>query len=152
MARSLGYTPPPLPEDQARLELDDFLNALRGSGLLRAATGAVRTYPQLLGRVLDTIDADTVRSLLALTSALRGPDAEGSARLAAGIRQARSDAAAALTGPPPGPRLLLRRLRDPDTRRGLAAALAALTAIGGALGSETAAETERDQGEAATRY
>lgn len=133
MARSLGYTPPAPATDQARDELDDLVDALHDSGLLRALAGGARTYPRLLKALLDVVDADTVRSVIALASVLGDLDPDGSARLAAGVRRARGDAAATLAAPPEGPRALFRRLRDPDTRRGLSAALAALSAVGGAL-------------------
>lgn len=139
MARSLGYTPPAPPSDQARDELDDLVAALHDSGLLRALAGGVRTYPQLLGALLDVVDARTVRSVIALASALGDLDPDGSARLASGVRRARTDAAATLAGPPEKVRTVVRRLRDPDTRRGLSAALAALSAIGGALADDARA-------------
>lgn len=135
MATSLGYTPPTPPDTAARDDLDDLLGALHESGLLRAAAGGVRAYPQLLGSVLHAVDAGTVRSFVALTEALRGIDPDRAEQVATGIRRARAAATEAASGPPEGPRALLRRLRDPDTRRGLAAALAGLAALGGALES-----------------
>lgn len=135
MATSLGYTPPTPPETAVQDELDDLARALHESGLLRALAGGARSYPRLLLALLEAVDADTLRSLIALTGALRGLDPEQSERLAAGVRRARHDAHDVATRQPEGPRALLRRLRDPDTRRGLSAALAALAAIGAALRS-----------------
>lgn len=132
MARSLGYTPPTPPDTAAHDELDDLVRALHDSGLLRAAAGGVRAYPELLGSLLAAIDADDVRSAIELSGGLRDLDPDRSARLAAGIRAARTAARSAARRPV-GPVALLRRLRDPDTRRGLAAALAALSALGAAL-------------------
>ena len=48
MARSLAYTPPTPPDTAARDELDDLVDALHESGLLRALAGGARAYPTLL--------------------------------------------------------------------------------------------------------
>lgn len=133
MATSLGYTPPTPPDTAARDDLDDLVRALHESGLLRAAAGGARSYPQLLRGLLRAVDADTVRSVIALTGSLRGLDPEQSEQVATGVRRARA-AAAAASDEPVGVRALWRRLRDPDTRRGMAAGLAALAALGAALG------------------
>lgn len=133
MARSLGYTPPTPPDTAATDEVDDLVRALHESGLLRALSGGVRAYPQLLRHVLEAVDANTVRSLIALTGALGELDPEQAERVAAGLRRARAASAEAAAGEAEGPLRLLRRLRDPDTRRGIAAALAALAAVGSAL-------------------
>ncbi|CAN5520690.1 hypothetical protein BH11ACT8_BH11ACT8_28030 [soil metagenome] len=133
MATQLGYTPPTPPDRGASDEVDDLVQALHDSGLLRALAGGARSYPRLLLPVIDALDADTLRSLISLGGAARDLDPETSERLAAGIRQARHDAARAAEAKPEGPRALFRRLRDPDTRRGLSAALAAAAAIGAAL-------------------
>lgn len=133
MATSLGYTPPTPPDTAARDDVDALVAALHDSGLLRAMAGGARAYPQLLTRVLRAVDARTVRSVVELAGGLRDLDPEEAAKVAGGIRRARTDAARAAAGKPEGPVALLRRLRDPDTRRGLAAALAALAALGGSL-------------------
>lgn len=133
MARSLGYTPPTPVDTAASDDVDDLVRALHESGLLRALAGGVRSYPQLLLTVLDALDAGTVRSVVALTGALRDLDPDQTERLAAGVRRARQDASSAASGTPDGPLALWRRLRDPNTRRGLSATLAALAAIGSAL-------------------
>jgi uncharacterized protein YjgD (DUF1641 family) len=133
MARSLSYTPPTPPDDQARDELDDLVRALHDAGLLRAMAGGARAYPQLLRSVLATVDVGTMRSVIALAGAVGELDAEQTERVARGVREARADAARAGRGRPEGPLALLRRLRDPDTRRGIAALLAALAAIGRSL-------------------
>lgn len=142
MPTSLGYTPPTPPDTGARDDLDDLLRALHESGLLRAAAGGARSYPQLLRAALGAVDARTVRSFIALSGSVRGLDPDRAEALAAGVRRARDAAAtAASSREPDGVRALLRRLRDPDTRRGLSAALAALAALGSALG--TAADDRR---------
>jgi uncharacterized protein YjgD (DUF1641 family) len=134
MARSLAYTPPTPPDTAARDELDDLVDALHDSGLLRALAGGARAYPTLLHTLLDAIDADTLRAGIALAGGLADLDPDEAERLAGGIRRARTDATAAAAARPEGPVSLAKRLRDPDTRRGLSAALAALAAIGAALG------------------
>ncbi|WP_432479471.1 DUF1641 domain-containing protein [Nocardioides sp. GXQ0305] len=133
MATSLGYTPPSPPDTAAHDDLDDLVKALHESGLLRAAAGGARSYPQLLRGVLHAVDAGTVRSFVALSGSLRGLDPDRSEQVAAGVRRARAAAATAATGEPEGIRALFRRLRDPDTRRGISAVLAALAALGTAL-------------------
>lgn len=136
MATALGYTPPTPPDTAARDEVDDLVAALHDSGLLRAMAGGARAYPQLLTRALHAIDAKTIRAVLELSASLQDLDPEETAKVAGGIRRARSEAARAAAAEPEGPLALFRRLRDPDTRRGLAAALAALAAIGGSLPRE----------------
>lgn len=133
MARSLGYTPPTPPDRGATDEVDDLVQALHESGLLRAMAGGARAYPQLLRHLLEAVDAHTVRSLIALSGAVGDLDPDQTERVAAGLRQARSASAEAAAGEPEGPLKLFKRLRDPDTRRGIAAALAALAALGSSL-------------------
>jgi uncharacterized protein YjgD (DUF1641 family) len=133
MARSLSYTPPTPPDDQARDELDDLVRALHDSGLLRAMAAGARSYPELLRSVLTHVDVGTVRSVIALAGAAGDLDPDQTERVAEGLRRARVDAARAARGKPEGPLALLRRLSDPDTRRGIAAVLAALAAVGRSL-------------------
>lgn len=133
MATQLGYTPPRAPDTGPTDEVDDLVRALHESGLLRLMAGGARAYPQLLTTLMTSIDADTLRSTIALAGALRDLDPQQSEQVAAGIRRARTEAAAAASGEPEGPVALLRRLADPDTRRGLSAALAALRAVGASL-------------------
>ena len=99
----------------------------------RAAAGVGRRrpgLPDLLTTLLKSVDADTVRSALALAGGLRDLDPEESEKVADGIRKARSDAAAAAAAKPEGAWALFKRIKDPDTRRGICAALAALSALG----------------------
>ncbi len=133
MATPMGYTPPTPPDTSVSDEVDDLLQALHDSGLLRALAGVARAYPELLGVALKGVDADSLRSGIALTGALKGLDPDESERVAAGVRKARRDARSGATGKAEGPLALLGRLHDPNTRRGLSAALAALAAIGSSL-------------------
>lgn len=136
MATSLGYTPPTPPDTAASDEVDDLVQALHESGLLRAMAGLSRSYPQLLLKLMEGIDADTIRSLIALAGILDDLDPDQTERLVDGVRRARHDAAQAAAGEPEGPRALARRMRDPNTRRGISAALAGLAALGAALAGD----------------
>ncbi len=133
MAKPLTYTPPSIPDTAASDEVTDLVAALHQSGLMRALTGVIRAYPQLLKMGLERTDPDALRSVYALGGALKDLDPQMAQRLATGLLQARKDAEAAAAGAPEGPLALLKRLRDPNTRRGLTAGLAALAAIGRAL-------------------
>lgn len=133
MATQLGYTPPTPSDSQAQAEVDDLVAALHESGLLRVLAGGARSYPQLLGHLLAAVDADTLRSAVALAGALRDLDPEESEKVAEGIRRARREATRAASGEPESPWRLLKRLKDPDTRRGMSAALAGLAALGRSL-------------------
>lgn len=136
MAAPIGYTPPPAPDTGAQDDLDELVAALHDSGLLRALAGAVRAYPQLLTMLMEGIDARTIRSLISLASIVDGLDPDQTERLAKGLRQARVDATEAASGEPEGIRGLAKRMRDPDVRRGISAALAGLAAVGGAFKDE----------------
>ena len=103
MATQLSYTPPIPPDTAAQDEVDDLVAALHESGLLRAFAGAVRAYPQLLTLLMKSVDADTLRSSIALAGSLRDLDPEESHKVAAGIRRARSEAAARRPGQARGP-------------------------------------------------
>ena len=133
MSRPLGYLPPTPPDTGPQDDVDELVRALHDSGLLRVMAGGARAYPQLLGTLLKSLDADAIRSAIELAGSLRSLDPDESARVAAGVRRARTAAVEAASAKPEGPLALLRRLRDPDTRRGLAAALAGLAALGSSL-------------------
>ncbi|WP_340295671.1 hypothetical protein, partial [Aquipuribacter hungaricus] len=120
MARPLSYTPPVPPDTGAADELDDLVAALHESGLLRAAAGGVRAYPELLGLLMGSLDPAALRSVLALGGAAGGLDPQAAERLATGVRQARVSAVAAATGRPPGLLGLVRRLAHRDNPRGVA--------------------------------
>ncbi len=136
MARQLGYTPPAPPDSQARAELDDLVEALHEAGLLRALAGGARAYPDILRLLLESVDARTLRSLVALSGAATSLDPAGTERVARAVRRARSAAPQAARGRPPGLLRLAWRLRRRNTRRGLAASIAALAALGSALGED----------------
>ena len=151
MARPLGYTPPTPADSTAGHDVDDLVLALAESGLLRALAGAARSYPQLLHHVTGVTDPDVLRSLVLLARAFEDPDPDRTERLATGVRRARVAVADAASGPPEGPRRLLARLLDPDTRRGLSAVLSALAAVGGALGEADGDDPGRGRGHTGER-
>ena len=133
MAKPLTFAPPPPANDPAQDDVDDLVQALHESGLLRVLAGGARAYPDLLTSLLRATDADTIRSGILLAGSLGDLDPEGSERIANGIKRARKEAARAANEKPPGFFRLAKRAHDPDVRRGLAAALAALAAFGSAL-------------------
>ena len=133
MAKPLTFAPPPPATDPAQDEVDDLVQALHEAGLLRVMAGAARADPDLLTSLLRAIDADTIRSAILLAGSLGDLDPEGSERIANGIKKAREDAAKAAGQKPPGFLRLAKRAHDKDVRRGLAAALAALAAVGSSL-------------------
>lgn len=134
MATRIEYTPPPPAHDPAAEQLDDLVTALHDSGLLRAITGAVRASPELAELVVTRLDPERLRGLFALAglTAVLSPD--GAERFVAGARAAAGAADEAVTtAEPPSLVGLLRRLNDPDVRRGAAAVIAALGAFGAAV-------------------
>lgn len=137
MAESLGYTPPTPPDTSVEDALNDLLVALHERGLLRAAAGVVRRYPDLINTALASDRSGEIRSVLLLLQALQDLDPEQVGRLADGVRDAR-EASVEAARDPHSALGLLAQLRDPDTRRGLSAALAAVKAVGAALGSQQA--------------
>ncbi len=135
MAKSLGYTPPTPPDTAPDDALRDLVLALHESGLLRAAAGGVRRYPDLVHAALASDHSQEIRSLIVLLRALGDLDPGQAERIADGIRDAR-EAAPRAAQDPRSTFGLLAQLRDPDTRRGLSAALAGLKAFGAAIGRE----------------
>lgn len=134
MAEALSHTPRHVDHQAAKRQLDDLVAALEESGLLRALTGAVRQYPQLAAEVAKRIDPNRATGAAAVTGLLSVPDAEDAHRVAAGLRAAGGAADRALAArSAPGLLQLVRRLGDADVRRGLAAALDALSAFGAAV-------------------
>lgn len=119
MARPIRHTPSGPAHDPASAQAAELVTALYESGLLRALTGAARAYPELLGLLLRSLDPAKTTATVT-----RGRDVLsrlGAAGVAAG---------AARRLPPPSLRTLLRQASDPDVRRGLAAIIAVVAAVG----------------------
>lgn len=134
MARPVNYATPPVPDRAAERQVDDFVEALHESGLLRALTGAVRAYPELLELVVRRLDADTLRSLYTLAGALGKLDPAATERVVGAGEDALAAADHTLEArEAPSVLDLLRSLGDADVRRGAGALLAGLGAFGRAM-------------------
>ena len=134
MARPINYATPPVQDLGAQRQAEDFVQALHESGLLRALTGAVRAYPDLLELVVRRLDADTLRSLYALAGALGKLDPDQTERVINAGEQALGAADHTLEArQAPSVLDLLRSLGDADVRRGAGAVLAGLGAFGRAM-------------------
>lgn len=130
MARPLTYSPPPSPVDPVAAQGEDFLTALSETGLLRALTGAVRAYPDLSRRLVEGLDAEKLKAIVALGGIGDVLGSEGAQQVTAGIRSAVAAADRASSSPAPSVVTLVRQLADSDVRRGLAALIAAVGAFG----------------------
>lgn len=131
MAEPITYSPPPAIPDRGRAQVDDFVAALDESGLLRAATGAIRNYPDVAAVVVKRLDPDSVRALVALGGLLKDLDPDRTERVVAGARSAVGAAGeASRAAKPPSLLTLVRQLGDPDVRRAAGSLLAGLKAFG----------------------
>lgn len=131
MAEPITYDPPPAIPDGGRAQVDDFVAALDESGLLRAATGAVRTYPDIAALLVRRLDPESVRALVALGGMLKDLDADRTEQVVGGARSAASAAGeAARSAEAPSLFQLVRQLGDPDVRRAAGSLLAGLKAFG----------------------
>lgn len=133
MAKPIRYTPAPSPTGQADAQAADLIRALYDSGLLRAATGAVRAYPDLAKILIRGVDADKMKALAALGGLSGVLGSQGARQLVSGITAGVAAADKATSLPAPSVLTLAKQLGDPDVRRGVAAAIAAVGAFGRAL-------------------
>lgn len=134
MAEPITYSPPPAIPDRGRAQVDDFVAALDESGLLRAATGAIRNYPEVAAVVVRRLDPESIRALVALGGLLKDLDPDHTEQVVAGARTAATAAGdAARTDDPPSLFSLVRQLGDPDVRRAAGSLLAGLKAFGQAM-------------------
>lgn len=137
MATRIEYTPPTPQHDPAEAQVDDLVAALHESGLLRALTGAVRAYPELLEMIVTRLDADRLRGLVALGGLAGVLSPDGAERFVDGARSAAAAADHAIVADDaPSLVSLARQLNDPDVRRGAGAVVAALGAFGRAVAHE----------------
>ncbi len=130
MARPIQHTPTPPPVDPVGDQTADLMAALHEAGLLRALTGAVRAYPDLLATLLQGLDPEKLKALAALGGLTDVLGAEGAQQAVRGVRSAIAAADHATTAPAPSLVLLAKQLGDPDVRRGIGALVAALGAFG----------------------
>ncbi|CAN5833357.1 hypothetical protein BH24ACT15_BH24ACT15_02600 [soil metagenome] len=133
MAKPIRYTPAPSPTGQADAQAADLIRALYDSGLLRAATGAVRAYPDLAKILIRGVDADKMKALAALGGLSGVLGSQGARQLVSGITAGVAAADKATSLPAPSVLTLAKQLGDPDVRRGVAAAIAAVGAFGRAV-------------------
>lgn len=133
MAKPIRYTPAPSPTGQADAQAADLIRALYDSGLLRAATGAVRAYPDLAKILIRGVDADKIKALAALGGLSGVLGSQGARQLVSGITAGVAAADKATSLPAPSVLTLAKQLGDPDVRRGVAAAIAAVGAFGRAV-------------------
>jgi uncharacterized protein YjgD (DUF1641 family) len=150
MATRVTHTPRPPADDPAAEQLDELVDALHESGLLRVLTAAVRSYPELAEMVVTRLDADRVRTLVELGDLADVLTPEGTRRLVAGARAAATAADDAVASEPPSLLGLARSLNDPDVRRGAGAVVAALGAFGRAVAHEHGSTARSEPGRAQT--
>lgn len=145
MAQPLAYTPPPSPPGQdaftAADDLARLLETLHTSGTLRVLNGLVAQFSDVVAVVLKGLDTDAGRTGLAnvmvLGKLLGHIDADGLDRFAVALERALSAAGERIAHDPdddaPGTFAVLKKLRDPEVRRGLDAALTLLGTLGAQL-------------------
>lgn len=143
MAQPLPYDPPPAPPGQdaftAADDLARLLETLHTSGTLRVLNGLLARFQDVMAVVLAGLDSDAGRTglanLLTLTTLLGRLDADGLNRFVAALERALEAAGERIEDEDgaPGSLSVLRKLRDPDVRRGLDAALTLVGTLGAQL-------------------
>lgn len=140
MAQPLAYEPPPAPPGQDAFTAEDdlrrLLETLHQSGTLRAANGLLAEFQEVMAVVLAGLNSDEGRTglanLLTLTKLLGRIDADGLDRFVAALERGLDDAGERIdqADDAPGTLSTLAKLRDPDVRRGLDAALTLVGTLG----------------------
>ncbi|HYE57275.1 MAG TPA: DUF1641 domain-containing protein [Rhodothermales bacterium] len=142
MAQPLEYVPPQVPGEAAFTAADDLarlVETLHTSGTLRVLNGFFGRLGAVSEVALDTINTPEGRNglanLLVLAKALGRIDPQHLARFADAVDHGLDAAGRRLESPddPPGTLATLRKLRDPDVRRGLDAVLTVLGTLGADL-------------------
>ena len=143
MAAPISYSPPPNPPGQdAFTAADDvarLVETLHTSGTLRVLNGLVARFSDVMAVVLSGLDTDAGRTSLAnavtLGKLLGTVDADGLDRFVAALDRALDAAGERLEeeDDAPGTFATLKKLRDPEVRRGLDAALTLLGTLGAQL-------------------
>ncbi|GAB5536327.1 MAG: hypothetical protein Rubg2KO_25760 [Rubricoccaceae bacterium] len=143
MAQQLDYTYPPGPPGETTFTAQDdlarLLETLHTSGTLRAANGLVAQFQDVASIVLKGLDSPEGRNGLAnaliLAKLLGQLDADGLDRLIEAVSEGMEAAGERLasTDDAPSTVAVLSKLRQPDVRRGLDAALTLLGTVGAQL-------------------
>ena len=140
MAQPLAYEPPPAPPGQDAFTAEDdlarLLETLHQSGTLRALNGLLAEFQSVMAVVLAGLNTDDARTglanLLTLTKLLGRIDADGLDRFVAALERGLDAAGERIDAKDdaPGSLSVLKKLRDPDVRRGLDAALTLVGTLG----------------------
>ena len=140
MAQPLPYEPPPTSPGQDAFTAEDdlrrLLETLHQSGTLRALNGLLAEFQSVMAVVLAGLNTDDGRTglanLLTLTKLLGRIDADGLDRFVAALERGLSAAGERIDAKDdaPGSLSVLAKLRDPDVRRGLDAALTLVGTLG----------------------
>ena len=143
MAQPLDYAPPTAPPGEqaftAQDDLNRLLETLHTSGTLRVLNGLVARFQDVMAVVLDGLNTDEGRNglanLLVLAKLLGTIDADGLDRFVAALDRALAEAGERLddADDAPGSLTVLKKLRQPEVRRGLDAALTLLGTLGSQL-------------------
>ena len=143
MAQPLRYTYPPGPPGETTFTAQDdlarLLETLHTSGTLRAANGLVAQFQDVASIILTGLDSPEGRNGLAnvliLAKLLGHLDADGLDRLISAVSEGVEAAGERLTSTDDAPSTVavLAKLRQPNVRRGLDAALTLLGAVGAQL-------------------
>ena len=141
MAAPISSRPPPGPPGEAAFTAADdvarLVETLHQSGTLRALNALVAQGQDVAAVALDGLNSEAGRNglanLLILGKLLGHVDAGGLDRATAALERALGAAGERLGDEVPGTFTLVRKLRDPDVRRALDAALTLLGALGAEL-------------------
>jgi uncharacterized protein YjgD (DUF1641 family) len=139
MAGRLEYlAPQQAPFPTAHDEFNDLIETLHDSGTLRVLNGFFGRFgavnEALLSELKTPPGQNLLGSLLFLGECLTKLPVDDLQRVASGVGVGLKRADATLREEPPSTLGLFRMMREPDTRRAIAATLALLNAIGAELG------------------
>jgi len=141
MATRLEYLPPTsAPFPTAHDELNDLIETLHDSGTLRVLNGFFGRFgavnEALLEELKTTPGKNLLGSLLFVGECLTKMPVDDLQRVASGVSVGLKRADATLREEPPSTLGLFRLMREPDTRRAIAAMLVLLNAVGAELGRQ----------------
>ncbi len=140
MAQPLAYEPPSHPPGQEAFTAEDdlrrLLDTLHESGTLRTLNGLLAQFQDVMAVVLAGLNTAEGRrglaNLFSLVTLLGRIDADGLDRFVHALDRALGEAGERLdeTDDAPGSLSVLKKLRDPDVRRGLDATLTLVGTLG----------------------